>query len=131
MVDHGEFVCQTQQAFGMTHEQVAAGVEAAREFFHQALLLGFIEIHHDVAAEDDIVTLRQVFRFQIVEIEVDEFLERFLDGISLPDFVEIAEAIVVVHRVHVVFGVDAFLARAQDLVIDVAGEDFHFPGQRN
>src|SRR6185437_13892642 len=55
---HDELLGQTEQTFRMTNEQIAAGINATPEFLHQTLLLRFVEVHHDVAAEDDVVALR-------------------------------------------------------------------------
>jgi len=63
-------------------------------------LLGFVEINHYVAAEDDVVPLRQEFRFQIMEVEMNELLDRFLDRLAFVDLVEIAEPGGVLHRFH-------------------------------
>ena len=128
---HGKFLCQAEQALGVSDEQVAFGIEAAGEFVDQALLFGFIEIHHDVAAEDDIVALWQVFGLEVVKVEVDEFLDGLLDGIALAQLVEVAQAVVVVDRGHLRLGVDAFLTGAQHRVADVAGQDFELPRRRN
>ena len=93
-----ELVGQAKQAFRMAHEQVALRIQAAVELFDQPLLLGFVEIHHDVAAEDHIVALRQVFGFQVVKVEVDQFLQRLLDRVAVAGLVEVAQAVAVVHR---------------------------------
>ena len=95
----------------MTHEQIAAGIQAAVKFFDQPFLLRLIEIHHHVAAEDHIVALRQIFGFQIVEVEVNHLFQSFLDRIPFADFVEVAQAVAVVHRRHLVLVVSCLPAR--------------------
>ncbi len=100
---HGEFVGQGKQAFRVAHEQVALEIETARELFQQALLFGFVKIHHDVAAEDHIIALRQVFCFQIMKVEMDDLFQRLLDGIAVAGLVEVAQAVAVVHARHLGF----------------------------
>src|SRR6202041_531119 len=87
-VNHGELVGKSEQAFRMAHEQIAARIQAAVKFFDQTFLFGLVEIHHYVAAENNVVALRQVFGFEVMEVEMDQFLERLLDGIALADFIE-------------------------------------------
>src|SRR5882672_1370288 len=60
-MDHLKFVGHAQQTLGMADKQIAAWVQAAIKLFDQPFLLGLVEIHHDVAAENHIVALRQVF----------------------------------------------------------------------
>src|SRR5205823_5154882 len=98
--------------------------------FDQPFLLWLIEIHHDVPAKDDVVLLRQEFRLQIVKVEMNNFLDALLDGIPLSDFVEVAEAIAVIYRGHLMFVVDGFLSGPKNRVIDIAGRDFIFPRRR-
>ena len=75
LVDHAELVGEPEQALGMAHEQISVGIQAAVELLHQPFLLGFVEIDHHVAAEDDVVALRQEFGLQVMKVEVDEFLD--------------------------------------------------------
>ena len=130
-MQHLEFVGQPQQAFRVPNEEIATGIQAAIKFFDQPLLFRFVEIHHHVAAEDDVVALGKVFRLQVMEIEVDHFLERLLDGIAIADLIEVAQAEAVIHGAHLMLVVGAFLPRAQHGVAYVAGQDFHAPGWRN
>ena len=65
----------------MTDKEISAGIQAVPELFDQALLFGFVEIDHHVAAENDVVAARQEFGLQIVEVELDEVLELRLDGV--------------------------------------------------
>src|SRR6185437_1408870 len=109
---HNEFFGQPQQAFRVSHEEISAGVNATPEFFHQAFLLRLVKVHHDVAAENDVVALGQEFRLQIVKVKVDQFAQRFFDGIPLADFVEVAQAVAVIHRAHLVLGIHSLLPGA-------------------
>ena len=61
---------------------------------------------------------------------MDQLLDRFLDRIALAHFVEIAQAVAIVHRGHLVLVVNAFLPDAQDRVIDVAGGNLNCPRRR-
>src|ERR1039457_4152677 len=61
-VQHLKFIGEAEQAFGVPHEQIALRIQAAVKFFDQPFLLGFIEIHHHVAAENNVIALRQIFR---------------------------------------------------------------------
>ena len=115
----------------MSHEQVAARIQATVKFLDQTLLLSLIEIHHDVAAENNIIALREIFRFQIMEVEMDQFLKGLLDGITVANFVEMAKSIAVVHRGHLTFRVHPFLTRSQNGVADVAGQNFNLPRRRD
>ena len=107
------FVGQPQQTFGVADQQIAAGSKTAIELFNQPSLLRLIEIHHYVAAENYVIALRQKFRLQIMEIEVDQLLHRFFHRIAFAYFVEIAQSVVVIHGGHLMFAVNAFLPGAQ------------------
>ena len=71
---HAEFLRQAEKTLRMADKKIAAGIQAMPKLFDQALLFGFVEIDHDVAAENDVVAARQKFGFQIVEVELDELL---------------------------------------------------------
>ena len=94
----------------MPHKEISASIQAAVEFLDQPLLFGLIEVHHHVAAEDDVIALRQVLRLQIVKVEVHHFLQWLLDGIAFAHFVEVAQAVPVIDRRHLVLAIGAFLA---------------------
>src|SRR5208282_3855165 len=66
------------------------GIQATIKLLDQPLLLSLIEIHHHVAAENDVVALRQVFGLQIVKVEVHQFLDVLLHGVAVAHFVEVA-----------------------------------------
>ncbi len=69
----------------MSYEQVAVGIQAAVELFYQPFLFGFVEVHHHVAAKNDVIALRKVFSFQVVKVEVHHFFQRFLDRVAVRD----------------------------------------------
>src|SRR5207245_11030966 len=75
--------------------------------------------------------LRPEFSRQVVKIEVDDFLYCLLDGVALPDFVEVTEAVAVIDGRHLVLVVNAFLSRPQNGIIDVAGRNLNFPRWRD
>ena len=81
----------------MPDQQVSAWTQAAMELFNQPLLLGLVEIHHHIAAEDDVVSLGDEFCFEIVKVEVDNLFDTFLDRVPFANLVEVAEAIAVIH----------------------------------
>ncbi len=91
-VNHLEFLRQTKKAFRVADKQVSAGIQAMPELFDQALLLGFVEIDHHVAAEDDVVAARQEFGLQVVEVELDQVLELWLDGVLVARTFQNSEA---------------------------------------
>src|SRR5258705_14018304 len=103
----------------MPNKEVSSGIQAVPKLFNQALLLGFIEINHDVAAEDNVITARQELGFQVVKVELDEFLELGLDLVLITGFFEIAEPTGVIHGFHLLLGVQAFLAGAKTGIADV------------
>src|SRR5690348_3121360 len=115
----------------MTDEEVAAGVHAVPELFNQALLLSFVEINHDVAAKDDVVATGQEFGLEVVKVELDQLFQLTLDGVLFAGLFKIAKAAGVVHRLHLLLGVETFLADAKTGVADVGSDDFNFPGRRN
>jgi len=80
-MDHAEFLSQPKQTFGVPNEKISGGIQAMPKLFNQALLFGFVEVDHHVAAENDVVAARQEFRFQVVKVELHEFLQLRLDGI--------------------------------------------------
>src|SRR4029077_13751055 len=54
LMNHAEFLAQAEQAFRMPDKEVPAGIQAMPELFNQALLFGFVEIDHHVAAKNDV-----------------------------------------------------------------------------
>jgi len=75
LCDHLKFTAQAQQALRMSHKKDIRRHSGSGKYFStRAFLFRFIEIHHDVAAEDHIVPLRQVFRLQIVKVDSEPFL---------------------------------------------------------
>jgi hypothetical protein len=69
-MDHAEFLCQPKKALGMADKEIAGGIQAVPELLDQALLLGLIEVDHDVAAKNDVVAPGQEFGFEIVKVEL-------------------------------------------------------------
>src|SRR5690349_1053374 len=128
---HAELLGKSKKTFRMTDEEIAAGIQAVPEFFDEALLLGGVEIDHDVAAKDDVVAAGKKFRFEIVEVELDELFQRGLDGVLVAGFFKIAKAAGVVHGLHLLLGVDTFLADTETGVTDVRGDNFKFPRRGN
>src|SRR5581483_2930664 len=122
---------QAKQALGMPDEEIAIGIETAVKLFQQALLLGFVEIDHDVAAEDDVVALRQEVRLEVVKVELNDFADSFFHGVVVAGLVEITHAVTEIDRFHLMFAVVAFLARTQGGVADVGGKNFHLPWRRD
>ena len=96
-MDHLEFVGQAEKAFRVADEQIAFGIQAAIQLFHQTLLFRFIEIDHHIAAEDHVITLGQEFSFQIMKVKVDQVFESPLDGVAFADFIELAQPVCVIH----------------------------------
>jgi len=70
---------------------------------------------------------RQELGFQVVEVELNEFLELGLDGVFIAGLLEIAKPGGVIDGLHLDFGVQAFLAVAQAGVADVRGDNFKLP----
>src|SRR5258708_7336709 len=88
-------------------------------FLDQALLLGFIEINHDIAAQNHVVAPWQEFRLQVVKVKLHQLFELWLDRIFLGGFFEITQAAGVIDGLHLDLGVKAFLAGAQAGVANV------------
>jgi hypothetical protein len=72
-MNHAEFLRQAKQALCVTNKQKATWIEAMVKLIDQAFLFCFVEINHDVAAQDNVVAPRQEFGFQVVEVELDQF----------------------------------------------------------
>ena len=87
----------------MANEQISFGIQAAIKLLHQTFLFRLVKIDHHIAAENNVIALGQELRFQIVEIEVDHFFERLLDGVPVANLVEIAETEWIVHGFHLCF----------------------------
>jgi hypothetical protein len=68
-MNHAEFISKAKQTFRMADEEISFGIQAMIKLFNEALLFGFIEIDHHVAAENYVVAAWQKFRLQIVEVE--------------------------------------------------------------
>src|SRR5580704_454394 len=115
---HPEFLCQAEEAFCMAHKKIASGIQAMPKFFDQALLFRFVEIDHDVAAENNVVATGKELSLEIVEVELDELLQLGLDGVFVSGFFKVAEATGVVHWFHLLFGENTFLADAKAGVAD-------------
>src|ERR1700682_426483 len=130
-MDHAEFLSQPKQTFGVSHEEISGGIQAMPKLFDQALLFGFVEVDHHVAAENNVVAARQEFRFQVVKVKLHELLQLRLDGVLVAGLFEITKPAGVIHRFHLLLGIEAFLADAQAGIADVRGNDFHFPWRRN
>src|SRR5262249_3504369 len=130
-VHHTELLREAEKAFGVANEEIAAGIQAVIKLVDEALLLGFIEIDHDVTTKNDVVAARQEFCFEIMEVELDEFFELRLNGVLVVGLFEVAEAAGVIDRLHLLFGVEAFLTGAQTRITDIRSENFELPGRRN
>src|SRR5438067_3921862 len=115
----------------MADQKVSVWRQAAMELFYYPALLSFVKIHHHVSAKNHVVPLRKEFCFEIVKIEVYEFLHCRFYRVTLSDFVEITKPIVVIHCCHLVFAVNSFLASAKHRVADVARRDFNRPRRRD
>src|SRR5204863_9252309 len=89
LVNHAKLLGQAKQTFRMPNKEVSAGIQTVPKLFDQALLLGFVEINHDIATEDDVVTARQELRFQVVKVELHEFLYLRLDLVFIARVFEI------------------------------------------
>src|SRR5271169_1716068 len=85
-MNHTEFLSQAKETLRMAHKKVSGWIQAVPKLFDQALLLGFVEINHHVAAEDDVIAARQEFGFQVVEVELDEFSQLRLDLVLIARF---------------------------------------------
>ena len=70
----------------MPNKKISSRIQAVPKLFDQTLLFGFVEINHDIAAQDDVVTARQELGFQIVKIELHEFFELRLDLVLIAGF---------------------------------------------
>ena len=102
---HAKFLCKAEKAFGVTDEQISARVQAVVELVDQALLFRFVEIDHNVAAKNNVVTAWQEFGFEIVKVERDQFFQLRLDTVFVGGFFEIAKTAGVIDRFHLLFGV--------------------------
>src|SRR6266436_990633 len=101
------------------------------KLFDQALLLGFVEINHDVAAQNNVVAARQKLGLQVMKIEGDELFQLRLDFVLIASFFEIAEPAGVIDGFHLLLCVKTLLTDAKASIADVRSNDFHFPGRRN
>src|ERR1700733_2465543 len=109
LMNHVEPLRQTKQALRLPHKQISFRLYAAMEFVNQTLLLRLVEINHHVAAENRIVSLRQIFRLQIVKVELHQALQRRFHRIFVAHLVEVAQPARVIHRLHLRFRVDSLL----------------------
>jgi hypothetical protein len=71
LMNHVKFRSESEQAFRVTNEKIAFGIQATVEFVNQAFLFGLVEIDHHIAAKNHVVAQGQIFRFQIVEVELN------------------------------------------------------------
>ncbi len=130
-VDHLEAIREAEQAFGVPNEEITVGIQATIELIDQPLLFCLVEIDHHVAAEDEVIALRQELSFQVMEVELDQFPHIFFDLVNFADLVEVPQAVHVVDRLHLLLGVAAFLRSAQRGVADIGGNDFYAPWWRD
>src|SRR2546425_11162448 len=97
----------------MPDEEEPGGIQTVPELFNQALLLGFVKIDHDVAAENNVVAARQELGLEVVKIKLDECFEGWPDRILGSRLFEIAKAASVIDGVHLVLRGEALLAEAE------------------
>ena len=90
-MNHAELISEAKKTLRVSNEQISIWVQATPELLDKTLLFGFVEVDHDVAAEDDVISLRQELGLEIVEVEMNEFLDRFLDRVSVVHFVEVTK----------------------------------------
>src|SRR5207247_10601289 len=115
----------------MHNKKISSRIQAVPKLFDQTLLFVFVEINHDIAAQDDVVTARQELGFQIVKIELHEFFELRLDLVLIAGFFKIAEPAGVIHGLHLLLGVETFLPNAKTGIAAVRSDDFHLPWPRH
>src|SRR5260370_7179747 len=101
------------------------------KLFDQALLLGFVEINHDVAAKNNVVAARQKLGLQVMKVEGDELFQLRLDFVLIASYFEMAEPAGVIDGFHLLLCVKTLLTDAKASIADVRSNDFHFPGRRN
>ena len=118
-MDHAKSLREPEQTLGVADEEIATRVQAMPELVDEALLLGFVKVDHDVAAENDVIAAGKKFGFEIVEVELDEFFELRLDRVLVAGFFEVAETRGVIDGLHLDLGIDPFLAGKKAGVADV------------
>src|SRR5690242_20082219 len=128
---HAKLLGKSKKTFRMTDEEIAAGIQAVPELFDEALLLGGVEIDHDVAAKDDVVAAGKKFRFEIVKVKLNELFQRGLYGVLVAGFFKVTKAAGVVHRFHLLLSVNTFLADTETGVTNVRSDNFKLPRRRN
>src|SRR5271156_1136892 len=91
LMNHVVSFRQAKQTLRVPYKQIAFRIQAAMKFFNQTLLFRLVEINHHVAAENRVVALRQVFRLQIVKVELHQALQRRLHRVLIAHLVEVAQ----------------------------------------
>src|SRR5207237_1412721 len=127
LMNHAELVCESKQTFRVAHKEITLGIKTAIELVDQALLLGFIEVDHYVAAENHVVALRQELGLEIVKVEVNELLHTLLQHVTVAELVEVAQAEAVVDRLHLQVGVRSFLGGAERGITDIRSQNLDLP----
>jgi hypothetical protein len=56
-VNHSELIRQSKQTLSVPNEEISIGIQTAPEFLDEPLLFRFVEVDHDISAEDKVVTL--------------------------------------------------------------------------
>src|ERR1700723_3598127 len=79
LMNHVELGGKPKQTLRVSNEEEAFRIQGELEFAARALLLRIAQINHHIAAENYIVTQRQIFCLQIVKIELNRFLQRGLN----------------------------------------------------
>src|SRR5260370_42211787 len=97
----------------MPDEEEPGGIQTVPELFNQALLLRFVKIDHDVAAENNVVAARRELGVEVVEVKLHECLEGRPDRIVGRRLLEIAKAASVIDGVHLLLGAETLLADAE------------------
>src|SRR5215831_21003421 len=91
LVNHAEFVRQSEETFRMSNQQIPFWIQAAIKLFNESLLLRLVEINHYVAAEDDVISLGQEFRLEVVEVKMNSSFRDFLISDFFSTFLKLAK----------------------------------------
>jgi len=103
------------------------GIQAAVKLFDQPLLFRLVEVHHHVAAENNVVALRQIFGFQVMKVEVNHLLSAFFTRNAPRPYRNTANGI---RNPRCSSGgrCKRLPARTQHRIADIAGQYFHRHG---
>jgi hypothetical protein len=89
-MDEGQLICQAENRFRVTEEEVTARSQSLDETVENSDLLIGVEVNQDVTTENDVEVFESIVVFQIMKVVDHMFLELLPNGVTLGARLEIS-----------------------------------------